>query len=190
MPAVAAGAAIAGAGMSAYGSIVSANDQSQLDQARADIARQQADEIASRESANEAIRNQAATRQKLQFGASYAASGKAGVGIGSQLQIQNQADLASMISNREAMFQEKMLRQQSGIDTTLAEQALSSGTLNAIAAGLGGAARAASIETAGGNNPGYGGTQSMGPYPQPGSNGGSAGNYSAPRVGAGAYGGG
>jgi multidrug efflux pump subunit AcrA (membrane-fusion protein) len=175
MPAIAAGAAIVGAGIQIYGDIKSANDQAQLDQDRAQIAQEQAQEVGAREAANETLRNQQATRQQLQFGSSFAASGRAGVGVGSQLQIQNQADTQNMISNREAQFQEKMLTQQAGIDTTLAQQSIEAGTINAIGAGIGGVGRAAGIATSGGSNPGYGGTQSMGSYPSPGGAPASAG---------------
>ena len=186
MPAVAAGAAIVGAGIAIYGDISSANDQAGLDQARASIARQQAAEIDSREQANELIRDQQASRQKLQFGASYAASGKAGTGVGSQLQIQNQSDLQSMVSNREAKFQENMLMQQAGIDTTLGDETQTAGTISAIGAGIGGVARAGGLFTAGSNNPGYGGTQSLGGYPSLGANT----TLPQPSLGAGANGGG
>ena len=165
MPAVAAVAAVAAAGIAVYSDIKSANDQSNLDQTRAGIAQQQATELEGREQANESIRNNLAMRQKLQFGASYAASGKAGTGVGSQLEIQNQADLQNMVSNRESQFQQKMLLEQAGIDTTLSNQTLSAGTLNAIGAGLGGASNAARLGTSGSANPGYGGPQGMGAYP-------------------------
>lgn len=169
MPQVAAAAAVVGGGIAIYGAIKSANDQASLDQERAEIAKQQAQEIAAREQANEALRNQQAYRQKLQFGSSFAASGRAGVGIGSQLQIQNQSDLASMMSNREAEFQEKMLYQQAGIDTTLSNQALESGTISAIGAGLsaGGKAYADLKPTGYTPNP-----QSLGNYPSAGAHGG------------------
>lgn len=174
MPAIAAGAAVVGAGIGIYGAVKSANDQAHLDQIRAGIAEDQAGEIASREAANESLRDSAAMRQKLQFGSSYAASGKAGTGVGSQLQIQKQADLMNMMSNREATFQEKMLYQQAGIDTSLADETLRAGTLKAVGAGLGGLSSVAGIGMGGGANPGFGGPQSMGSYPSasPGSYGG------------------
>lgn len=190
MPQVAAAAAIVGAGVSIYGAITSANDQASLDESRAGVARQQSGEIAAREQVNETIRNQAAFRQKLQFGASYAASGKAGTGVGSQLQIQNQTDLANMLSNRESMFQEAMLQQQAGTDLQLADETRSAGTLNAIGAGLGGIARAGGIMTAGGSNPGYGGTQGLGAYPSTGSGSPWSLNVPGPSLGSGRYGGG
>lgn len=175
MPAIAAASAIVGAGISVYGAIQSANDQANLDNTRARIATQQADELAGREASNEAVRNQQATRQMYQFGSSYAASGKAGVGIGSQLQIQSQANLANITSNRESQFQQTMLQEQAGIDTTLAAQTEQAGTLNAIGAGLRGVGGVAGIATAGGANPGYGGPQSMGVYPMPQGGGASPG---------------
>lgn len=156
---------LAGTGVQIYGSIKSAHDQAALDDARAAVANQQADEIGARELSNETLRDQQAMRQKLQFGASFAASGKSGVGLGSMLQIQQQSDLQSMVSNREAQFQEKMLREQAGIDTSLAEDTRSAGTLNAIGSGLAGLGKAGRMFASGGNNPGYGGAQGLGPYP-------------------------
>ena len=145
MPVVAAIASIVGAGVAVAGDIISADNQSNLDNERAQVAAQQSAELGQREASNEAIRNQQAERQKLQFGASYAASGKAGVGVGSQLQIQSQSDLQSMISNRETQFQELMLQQQAGIDTTLAGQTQEAGAIGAVGAGLGGLANAGGI---------------------------------------------
>lgn len=164
MAVIAAGAALVGAGIAIYGDIKSAQDQASLDDNRALVAREQAQEIADREQANESLRDQAAQRQKLQFGASYAASGKAGIGIGSQLQIQTETDTQNLISAREAAFQEKMLQQQAGVDSTLADETRQAGTLNAIGAGLQGVGRAASLGLSGGNNLGYGGPQSAGHY--------------------------
>jgi len=155
----AAGVAVVGAGVQIYGAIKTANDQAEMDLQRAAIANQQATEIGEREAANETLRNQQAYRQKLQFGASFAATGREGTGIGSQLQIQNQTDLANMMSNREADFQAKMLKQQAGIDTTLAGQTESAGVVKALGMGLGGATQAAGYLA-----PRYGGTQSMGAY--------------------------
>ena len=149
MPVVAAIASVVGAGVGAavdvVGDIISADNQSNLDNERAQVAEQQSAELGQREASNEAIRNQQAERQKLQFGASYAASGKAGVGIGSQLQIQSQADLQSMISNRETQFQQLMLSEQAGIDTSLGGQAQEAGAIGAVGAGLGGLANVGGI---------------------------------------------
>lgn len=165
MPAIAVGAAIVGAGISTYGAIKSASDQADLDNARARIADQQAEEIQQRELANESLRDQQAYRQKLQFASSYAASGKAGVGIGSQLQIQSQSDLQSMMSNREAKFQAFMLHQQAGIDTTMANDVIEAGNLNAAGAAVSGLGAAARGGMSGGSSPGYGGTQALGAMP-------------------------
>jgi hypothetical protein len=169
---VAVGAAVVGAGIAIYGAVSSANDQSQLDQEKADAAKKQAQELAARQQVNDLVKQSTAMRQKLQYGATYAASGKAGVGIGAQLQIQNQANVQQMISDREAAFQEQMLMQSAQIDTSLASETQSAGTLNAIGAGVQGAGRVASLETSGGKNPGYGGPQGMGAYPTSGVNGG------------------
>ena len=180
MPVVAAVAAVVGAGIAVYGDIKSANDQASLDQTRAQIAQEQAGEIAARVSSNESLRDRAAVRQKLQFGASYAASGKAGAGVGSQLQIQAQADTQNLVSARESSFQEQMLQQQAGIDTTLGQSSQEAGTINAIGAGIGGASKAAGIATSGGSNPGYGGTAGLGSYPSY-----TDQNYKMPALGSG-----
>lgn len=163
MGAVAAGAAVAGAGLQAYGAISSAQDQAALDRQKADIANQQSAEITARESNNEITRDQSAYRQKLAFGAAYAGSGKAGTGIGSQLEIQRQTDLANMTSNRDSQFQVNMLQQQAGVDTTLANETSTAGYLNAAGSILGGAGKVASVSSSGNNNPGLGGTQSLPP---------------------------
>lgn len=172
MPALPAAIAIVGTGISAYGAIKSANDQNDLDQEKAQVAREQAAELTSREVANEALRNQQATRQKLQFASSYAASGKAGVGLGSQLQIQNATDLQNMISNKETQFQVAMLNQQAGIDTTMGNDIMGSASWAAagdIASGLGSAARTSGLF----NAEAHGGKQGLGSYPSPsGQNGG------------------
>lgn len=166
MSEIAAAGSLVGVGISIYGDITSANDQAKLDQDKAAVAQQQAQEIAAREGANETIRNQVAARQKLQFGSSYAASGKAGVGVGGMLQIQNQTDLQNMVSNREATFQEQMLNEQSGIDTTMANQQLQALPWEVAGAVLGGAGGAGKIATAGGSNPGYDSSpQGLGAYP-------------------------
>lgn len=183
MPAIAVGAAIVGAGISTYGAIKSASDQADLDNARARIATEQAAEIGQREVANEALRDQQAYRQKLQFASSFAASGKSGVGVGSQLQIQNQADLQNMMSNREASFQQSMLKQQAGIDTTMANDVIAAGNLNAAGAIVGGLGAAAGGAAKTGAINGYGGPQSLGAMPQ-------FDQIQMPALGAGRYGGG
>lgn len=183
MPAIAIGAAIVGAGIQTYGAISSARDQAQLDQSRAQVAEAQASEIQQREVANESLRDQQAYRQKLQFASSFAASGKAGVGIGSQLQIQNQSDLQSMMSNREAQFQEYMLHQQAGIDTTLANETVTAGYWNAAGSMVGGIGSAAGVASKTGVINGYGGPQGLGAMP-------SVQAQQSPALGAGAYGGG
>lgn len=160
MGALAAGAAAAGV-VSAVGAITSASDQQSLDNEKAQVAQAQAAEIGQREAANETIRDQTAYRQKLQFGASYAGSGKAGTGIGSQLEIQRQADQANVVSNRESTFQQSMLLQQAGVDTTLGNETMTAGYINAAGSILGGASNSARIGTSGNSNPGLGGTQSL-----------------------------
>jgi hypothetical protein len=52
-----------------------------------------------------------------------------------------------MISNREAQFQENMLKQQAGIDTTLAGQTQEAGTIQALGAGISGVAAGAKLYT-------------------------------------------
>ena len=83
--------------------------------------------------------------------------------VPSRLQvIKNQEETQNMISNREAMFQENMLNQQAGIDTTLANETETAGTINAISTGLGGLGAAAKIAS-----PSFsgGGNQGLGAYP-------------------------
>jgi hypothetical protein len=145
MPWVAAAAAVVGAGVAIYGDIENANNQNTLDQEKVQIAQEQSAELGAREAANEALVNQTAMRQKMQFGASYAASGKSGVGIGSQLQIQNQADQQNAVSNRETQFQQFMLAQQAGIDTTMGQQSIEAGNINALGSGIQGISGAARV---------------------------------------------
>lgn len=149
-----------GAGLSIWGSLSAASDQASLDQEKARVADQQAEEIQSREVANENLRDQQAYRSKLAFGASFAGSGKSGTGIGSQLEIQRQADQANVISNRESQFQQQMLMEQAGVDTTLAQETTQAGYISAASSLVGGAAKAYGVANSGGKNPGYGGPQS------------------------------
>ena len=149
-----------GTGLSIWGSLSAAGDQANLDQEKAQVAQQQAAEIQSREVANENLKDQQAYRAKLAFGASYAGSGKAGTGIGSQLEIQRQTDQANVITNRESQFQQQMLQEQAGVDTTLAQETQQAGYISAAGSLVGGASKAYGIANAGGNNPGYGGPQS------------------------------
>lgn len=152
----------AGAGLSIWGALSSASDQADLDAKKAAIAEQQAQEIQAREVANENLRDQQAYRAKLSFGATFAGSGKAGTGIGSQLEIQRQTDMQNMISNRDSQFQEQMLREQAGIDTSLGQETMQAGYMNAAATAIGAASKAYSIANPGGNPPG---TQKFGAQP-------------------------
>lgn len=138
------GAAV-GAGIGIWGALSSASDQNALDQEKAHVAQEQATEITAREAANEINVNENAYRQKLQFGASYAGSGKSGVGVGSQLEIQRQADLQNMMSNRESQFQVQMLQQQAGVDTTLGAETMTAGDISALGQGVKGATTVGSI---------------------------------------------
>ena len=151
--------AVVGGVLGAVGGLLAASDQAGLDEEKAQVAQEQAAEIEAREIANENLKNQTAYRAKLSFAAAYAGSGKAGTGIGSQLEIQRQTDQANMISNEEAQFQQYMLKQQAGVDTTLASETTTSGYISAGGSILGGVTSAARMSYSGGNNPGYGGTQ-------------------------------
>lgn len=137
--------AVVGAGIGIWGALSSASDQNALDQEKAQVAEEQAAEIQAREAANEVLANQNAYRQKLQFGASFAGSGKSGTGIGSQLQIQANTDLSNMMSNRESQFQEQMLQQQAGVDTTLGAETLTAGDISALGTAVSGATKVGSI---------------------------------------------
>ena len=134
--------AIAGGVLGAIGGLMAASDQAALDNEKAQVAKEQADEIQAREVANENLKNQAAYRAKLAFGAAFAGSGKAGTGIGSQLEIQRQTDQNNMISNEESQFQQKMLQTQAGIETQLGSEVSTAGYINAGGSVLGGATRA------------------------------------------------
>lgn len=141
MGAMAAGAA-AGGGLAAAGAIIQGQDTNQLEQERAAIARQQAGEIASREAVNESLRDEQAYRQKLQFGSQNAGAGKAGTGIGSQLEIQRQTDLANAVSKRDSQFQEQMLEEGASIDQQMGQEAETGSYFSAASSVLGGAANA------------------------------------------------
>lgn len=154
--------AVAGGIIGAVGGILSAQDQQQLDNQKAAIAQQQAAEIQAREVANENLTNEHAYSQELAFGSSFAGSGKAGTGIGSQLEIQRQATQQNVVSNRDSQFQESMLLQQAGIDTTLGNETMTAGEIGAATSVLGGATAGVKNYTSGNSNPGLGGTQSTG----------------------------
>jgi phage tail tape-measure protein len=143
----------AGIGASIGGILSSSSDQQALDNEKAQVAEEQAAEIQQREVANENLRDQQAYRQKLQFGASFAGSGKAGTGIGSQLEIQREADQTNMVSNRDSQFQQSMLLQQAGIDTTLGAETAQAGEISAISTGLSGATKLSAL-SASGSKPG------------------------------------
>lgn len=137
-----AGTAIAGAGLQAYGAIKSAQDEADFDNKKAALQIAQANELQQRQMANDVINQNAAYQAKLDFGSAYAASGKEGAGVGSQLEIQRQTDLRKMIGDRDAAFQEAMYRSGAAMDQQLAGETKTAGYLNAAGAVLGGAGKA------------------------------------------------
>jgi len=120
MAEVAAGAAVLGAGMSAYGMIKASQDEAAAREAKQASLNMQADELESRQRVNEALMQNESEKMKLAFGAAYAASGKAGTGIGSQLEIQRQTDLQALLQRREAHYQARVLRAGGSLEGGLA----------------------------------------------------------------------
>ena len=141
MPAVAAGALILGTGIKVYGALKGASDQANIEEQKAGFAREQADEVLARESINEGLRNDAAFRNKLSFGAAYAGTGKAGVGIGSMLEIQRQTDLQNALSKRDAEFQAAQLRKGAALQEDLAGNTRTAGYISAAGTLLGSAGK-------------------------------------------------
>lgn len=128
--------AVIGAGISIYGQLKSAEDQAALDEKKKKIAEEQANEIFVREQINETIRNQATFQAQLQVGSEYAASGKEGAGIGSQLEVKRQADLATALARRDASYQEHMLLEGGSLQGQLADITRQSSYFNAAGTGI------------------------------------------------------
>lgn len=131
MGAIAAGAMLFGAGVKAFGDIKSANSQAELERDKAVMAYRQADELEQRQMANDAVRQGQAFKAEEDFGAAYAGSGKEGSGLGSQLEIKRQADLAVAMADRDADFQAEMLRHGGDINNKLADETQTAGYLKA-----------------------------------------------------------
>lgn len=127
----------AGAGMSMVGQIVSAKSQSEIDAEKQALENAQADQIATREAANEALRNDASFKSQLDFSSQAAASGHAGGGIASQLEIRRQTELQNSISSQEAQFQESQLRAGASMLGQLSSDTSTAGYLNATSTLLG-----------------------------------------------------
>ena len=144
MAQVAAGAAIVGAGLAVYGQIKSAQDQADLLALRQDAANSQADEIESRQRINEAFNLDSARQRALDFGSAYAASGKSGVGVGSMLEIQRQAELKNVLSRKDSYYRAAQLRLYGGSLGLEAGQTISSGYWNAGGSLMTGIGRVAS----------------------------------------------
>lgn len=143
MGAVAAGAAVVGTGLSVYGQIKSAQDQADIDSQKATLARVQAQEVLDREQINDANMQQSTLRAKLDFGSAFAATGRQG-GIGSQLELQRQADEQIALNDREANFQAKMLQAGADMNDQLASETRTSGYINAAGTLLGNTGKLAS----------------------------------------------
>lgn len=143
MAAVAAGAAIAGGAVSAYGAIKGAQDQAELDREKAELSKEQADELINREQINDALRDTNTFRQKLDFQSAAAGTGHEGSGIGSQLEIQRQSDLAKVLADHDANFQAQMLLRGGQMYNRMADNTEEAGYISAAGSLLGGAGRAA-----------------------------------------------
>ena len=135
MAAVAAGAAIVGAGISIYGAIKSANDEADQLEKRQALANSQADEMGYRENLNKVLRDEATVKNKLDFGAMAAASGHEGTGIGSQLEIQRQADIVNALSRHDVEYQQRQIREGGALQGDLAGQRREAGSWQAAGTG-------------------------------------------------------
>ena len=83
----AAAGAVIGAGISIFGSIEAGDAQNQIDQEKAANEMAQAQEVAAREAANDALKQQALTTNQMNVSSEQAASGHETAGIGSQLEL-------------------------------------------------------------------------------------------------------
>lgn len=110
MSGAAAGAAIGGSFLGVYGALKSASDEADMLEENKRLANEQADELEYREMVNEIARNQAAFKAELNFGSGYAATGREGTGIGSQLEIHRQVQVQNEISSREAQYEAAAIR--------------------------------------------------------------------------------
>lgn len=150
-----------GAVVGAIGGLISASDQSSIDKQKAQLEQAQAAQVASREAANDALKAQQTFTKQQDFGSLSAGSGHEGAGIGSQLEIQRQNQVATSIADQEASFQEQMLLAGASMQSQLAGQTTTAGYINAGTSLLGGASKVGGLINAGSQ----GQTQSL---PQPG----------------------
>jgi hypothetical protein len=168
----------AGIGMSVAGQLNAASSQSDVEKEKAAAAAAQAQEVAQREAFNDVQAQDQTFKSKLDFASSFASSGKQGAGIGSQLEIQRQSDLAIKVADEQASFQESMLRQGGSLDTELAGQYQEAGDLNAAGTILAGAGKMAA-PSFGASNYNAGGTTSLPSLPSNYTNS----NYQPPSFG-------
>lgn len=131
--------AVIGAGLGVFGALKSASDEADAERAKADDQKRQAEEIAQREEWNDIVRAEQTYKAGLDFGAQAAGSGHGGSGVGSQLEIKRQGDLATAFADREAAFQEDMLLRGVSMTYNSANQTQQAGYINA-ASGIVGAA--------------------------------------------------
>lgn len=118
-----------GAGLSIFGSISSAQDQAKIDQEKQQQEEAQAAEVGRREAANEVVNQQVADVQRLDIGSELEGHGSAN--IGSQLEIQRQADLKDQINRNESEFQQAQLMAGGSLYGQQAQDTLSAGYLSA-----------------------------------------------------------
>lgn len=143
MAAFAAVAALAGTGVQVYGQLKSAEDQAAAERRQEKLQNEQAAELYKRSLINEQIRDQATFRNKLNFGSIAAGTGHAGTGIGSQLEIQRQADQQTALIRHEVDYQTQMMKAGALVHGQNAENIKQAGYWGAAATILGGAGQAA-----------------------------------------------
>jgi hypothetical protein len=135
--AIGAGAgAIIGAGISIFGSIESGNDQNQIDQEKAANEVAQAQQVAAREAANDALRQQALITNQMNVSSEQAASGHETAGIGSQLELKRQNDIQTQLNDQAATFQENQLLSGASMTEQAGSQAQTAGYLQAAGTGV------------------------------------------------------
>lgn len=167
MAMVAAGAVVAGTAISVYGQMKAAEDQAKMAEFQQKMANEQADELGYRESVNAALRVGEAKKAALDFGAAYAASGKEGMGIGSQLEIMRQVQIQNALSQHDVRFQQAMLRRGGSLYGMQASATREASKWNAAGSLLTGAGSAANIMSSAATSPNRG-TPSTLPAPNRG----------------------
>jgi uncharacterized protein HemX len=134
--------AVAGLGVSVYGQIKAAQDEAQARREKAANEEAQAVELMSREDVNESRMMDQERQQELNFGSRAAAAGGEGTTLGGMLELHRQSEQAISFARRDAEFKAKMIRAGAQIDTNLASDAITAGTIGAAGSLLTGAAKA------------------------------------------------